>query len=112
MTWYVSENDQAIGISGWLFSSVERLGQLTADMLTLGQRENLRRGGTGFVVIDCKVSTDFLGHGYWVDNPAVLSDVILVLRDDLDVGAENGRPLIHRDDGFYEINDDYLLKDR
>ena len=49
------------------------------------------------------------GHSYFIDNPAVLSDLILLLRDDRPPGAEHGRPLLHRDDGFWEIRDDYLL---
>ena len=35
-TMYVSKGDKAIGIAEWLFSSVERLGQLRAEALTEG----------------------------------------------------------------------------
>ena len=47
------------------------------------------------------------GHTYWIDNPAVLSDVILILRDDLPPGEEHGRPLIRAETGLWEIYDGY-----
>ena len=47
------------------------------------------------------------GHTYWIDNPAVLSDVILILRDDLPPGRDRGRPLIRAESGMWEIYDGY-----
>ncbi len=106
VTFYVSEKDQAIGISQWLFSSIARFGQLRSDVLSEGQRSALRSGVID--VIDAKVSRlGPHGHSYFIDNPAVLSDLILVLRDDRPPGAEHGRPLVRRDDGFWEIRDGY-----
>jgi hypothetical protein len=58
-------------------------------------------------VIDAHVRTDFLGHSYFHENPAVSSDLILLLRDNRGPGAENGRPLIRRDNNFWEIDDTY-----
>ena len=50
---------------------------------------------------------DFFGHTYFCLNRAVSSDLILILRDNLDPGTENGRPLKRRKGGFWEIHDDY-----
>ena len=47
------------------------------------------------------------GHNYFYSNPAVSSDLMLVLRYGKAPGAENGRPLGIKDDGFWTINDDY-----
>ena len=106
LTFYVSEKDKAIGIAKWLFSSVERFGQLRSDVLSEGQQSALRSGVVD--VIDAKVSRlGPHGHSYFIDNPAVLSDLILLLRDDRAPGAEHGRPLVRRDDGFWEIRDGY-----
>lgn len=106
LTFYVSEKDKAIGIAKWLFSSIDRLGQLRSDVLSEGQQSALRSGVID--VIDAKVSRlGPHGHSYFIDNPAVLSDLILVLRDDRAPGAEHGRPLVRRDDGFWEIRDGY-----
>jgi hypothetical protein len=37
----------------------------------------------------------------------VSSDLILLLRDNRGPGAENGRPLIKRQESFWEIDDMY-----
>jgi hypothetical protein len=38
----------------------------------------------------------------------VVSDLILLLRDDKPPGAENGRPLTSHGAGIWEIHNDYL----
>ena len=48
-----------------------------------------------------------IGHSYFYSNPAVSSDVILILRDNFDPGAENGRPLIKMGPSLWSITDDY-----
>jgi hypothetical protein len=58
-------------------------------------------------VIDVLADTGFLGHSYFHENPATSSDVILVLRDNRGPGAENGRPLLKQQEGFWEIKDGY-----
>ena len=71
-----------------------------------------RRGSSlqrNMFFIDSRVSSGFIGHSYFYSHPAVLSDLILILRDGRDPGAENGRPL-GREEGtlFWSIDDDYL----
>ncbi|UCD74788.1 MAG: alpha/beta hydrolase [Phycisphaerales bacterium] len=108
-TIYLSEEDRAIGLAAWLFDSIRRIGDLTASDLTNAQRAALEQSGIKSQVqlIDVKVRTDFLGHGYFISNPAVLSDLILILRDNRPPGAENGRPLIRGEGGFWELYDGY-----
>ena len=60
-------------------------------------------------VINANVDSGFLGHSYFITNPAVLSDLILILRDGKDPGAENGRPLDRPDGGFWTITESYLV---
>jgi esterase/lipase superfamily enzyme len=108
LTLYVSPEDKAIGIADWLFGSIRRLGQLTADMLSTEQLETLRSKDYYIDVINVNTShLGAFGHTYFIDSPAVLSDVILILRDNRDAGAANGRPLLKSGDGFLEIRDGY-----
>jgi esterase/lipase superfamily enzyme len=108
LTLYVSPEDKAIGIADWLFGSIRRLGQMTADMLSKEQLETLKSENYYVDVINVHTSKlGAFGHTYFIDSPAVLSDVILILRDNRDAGAEHGRPLLKREDGFMEIRDGY-----
>ena len=58
-------------------------------------------------MIDVQATTGFVGHGYFISNPSVLSDLILLLRDDLAAGQENGRPLERTPGGFWILKDGY-----
>ncbi len=107
VTIYMSKTDAAIGLSTWLFSSDKRVGRLemadvTPEML---QRSNHMRN---MALIDARVDTGFIGHSYFYSHPAVLSDLILILRDGRAPGAANGRPLSH-DPGsiLWRISEEY-----
>jgi len=106
MTIYSSEKDLALGAAGILFRAGDRVGQIRPEILTTEQRANLETG-LHFNIIQAKVATTFLGHDYFHSNPAVSSDLILLLRDNKDPGAENGRPLIQQLANFWEITDGY-----
>ena len=104
MTLYVSQSDRAIGLSGWLFGSLRRIGRFGTEDLTDEMRVSLEASQT--YIVNAEVSAGFIGHGYFHSSPAVSSDLILMLRDNL--GPEDpGRPLIKRDVRFFEINDRY-----
>ncbi|HPD32330.1 MAG TPA: alpha/beta hydrolase [Phycisphaerae bacterium] len=105
-TVYTSEKDLAMKLADFLFGSLRRLGQLRGNDLTPEQQRMLA-AITHLQFIDAKVSSGFIGHSYFYENPAVSSDLILLLRDRRKPGAENGRPLKKRDDGFWEIRDGY-----
>lgn len=111
VTLYVSQTDRALGAAANLiFKSSDRLGHISPADLTPQQQKSLALFPQ-LQIIDAKIKSDFIGHAYFHTNPAVSSDLILVLRDNRGPGAENGRPMTHRDDGFWEIRDDYLRSD-
>ncbi len=106
MTVYVSKTDRAIGIADVLFGSARRIGQLRWTDLTPEQQKALE-AVPQMQLIDAQVRSNFIGHSYFHDNPAVSSDLILLLRDNLPPGAEHGRPLLKRQNSFWEVHDGY-----
>jgi len=108
MTIYVTPEDKALGIARFLFRSLARLGSANSRDLTPEQIAALKSDRMGLDPIEVKVKRKGAhGHTYWIDNPAVLSDVILILRDDLPPGAEHGRPLIRAESGMWELYGGY-----
>lgn len=106
LTVYSSPGDKAILVAKWLFASTVRLG--TLGLYKLPQRDRRQLAGIhNLTLIDAKVSSGFLGHSYFYSSPAVSSDLIMLLRDDLEPGTAGGRPLIRVDDAFWEIRDGY-----
>jgi esterase/lipase superfamily enzyme len=108
LTIYNSPDDAAIGLAAWLFGSIRRLGRFTRDFLS-GKKARALEIEPTLQIIEADVSAGMIGHSYFYANPAVSSDVILILRDNLAPGAENGRPLIKRGPGLWSITDDYPL---
>lgn len=105
-TVYISPGDRALAFNEWVFGSIERVGGMLNDVLPLSQRRTITAmRGVDFINVPDRM--DFLGHSYFIWNPAVLSDLVLLLRDDRAPGAENGRPLGRREDGFWELPRDY-----
>jgi esterase/lipase superfamily enzyme len=108
MTMYATPEDKALGIAEFLFSSLTRLGAATSEDMSDEQIEALRDDRIGADVVEVEVEKKGAhGHTYWIDNPSVFSDVILILRDDRDPGRANGRPLIRADSGMWIIRDGY-----
>ena len=59
-------------------------------------------------LIDARISDPgAFGHNYFHSNPAVSSDLILLLRYQKMPGPENGRPLLVKENGFWSIDDKY-----
>lgn len=110
-TIYTNTKDKAIGISEWLFSSIERVGQFIAEGLSERQQDFTRQVST-IHFVRSNIDQGFLGHGYFHDNPSVCSDLIAILKDDVDPGAENGRPLKKVAEGFWELNEGYPAEDK
>lgn len=106
LTVYLSETDKAMSAANWLFGSIRRLGGMRPADLTSEQRAVL-----GMLprlqLIQVWVTSDFIGHSYFYKSPAVLSDLILLLRDGRDPGDRHGRPLARRFDCFWELRDGY-----
>ena len=105
-TVYVTANDRAIGSAEWLYASPRRLGTVQPEDLFSGELDRVAMM-PNVDVVEARVRTDFKGHGYFLSNPAVLSDVILVLRYDRTPGAENDRPLTPIIHNYYILDDDY-----
>lgn len=106
LTVYVSSTDRAIGIADLLFGSKQRIGQIRFQDLTPEQRKAIESlPQVNFV--EARVRAGLIGHDYFFSSPAVSSDLVLILRDNRAPGAENGRPLIKRQNNYWEINDDY-----
>jgi esterase/lipase superfamily enzyme len=105
ITIYVSQADRALGMSGCLFVSLRRVGQIRPEDLTAEQRQDMEVSGRTYI-IDARVSAGFVGHSYFYAHPAVSADLILLLRDNLDPGSP-GRPLYKRDVNFWQITEEY-----
>jgi esterase/lipase superfamily enzyme len=107
LTVYVSSGDKALGLSKWLFGGFLRFGEISGEIFTPAEREALRATKT-LQLIDAQVSdTGSHGHDYFHSNPAVSSDLVLVMRYHLQPGPDTGRPLRITNDGFWSIDDQY-----
>lgn len=105
LTIYTSPEDMALGLAKWLFDSVVRVG--TLGTLDLPEDVPDLAAVPGIDLVDTRVVSDFVGHAYFYTNPAACSDIIMLLRYDRSPGEKNGRPLIPRNDQFWELRDGY-----
>ncbi|MAO23506.1 MAG: hypothetical protein CMJ35_01125 [Phycisphaerae bacterium] len=105
---YTSPSDAAMGLADWMLDSVGRIGEFVISTMDSSPvvKERLR-AFRSVQIIECRVNAGIAGHDYYYTNPAVLSDLILVLKDRLDPGAENGRPLDTTSDGTWRILKSY-----
>ncbi len=60
--------------------------------------------------IEMQGKTDFIGHGYFHNNPAVSSDLIMQLRYGAPPGKEYGRPIEPAGPNSWIIADDDYKK--
>jgi len=106
VTIYLSHDDKALDLAAWLFESIARMGELSLQMFSPADIQTLETiDRTDF--IDARVDTGFLGHAYFHSSPAVSSDLILLLRDNLAPGK--GRPLTCDENStrYWSIAKDY-----
>ena len=104
-TLYVSPVDKALAFADLLFMGLLRLGQVRPEDLTDDERQHLERIART-QIIDARVPTGFIGHAYFYRHPAVSSDLVLLLRYQLEPGSP-GRPLHKRGANFWQITPDY-----
>ena len=64
---------------------------------------------TKLSLVDARVSSGFIGHSYFYSHPAASSDLVMILRDDLDPGP-GGRPLQNLGSIFWRLGNDYPPK--
>ncbi len=104
---YISNHDKALGISGWLFGGVRRLGDADTKMFDEDEL-NALRSSQRLQLIDARIKqAGLIGHSYFHHNAAVSSDIVLLLRYQLPPGADHGRPLSASELGLWVIDDDY-----
>jgi esterase/lipase superfamily enzyme len=114
ITLYTSPADRAIGWSDKLFDSpVGRIGNISPDTLTPQTRTVLDRGDSNLHFVNFQSAldksdskADGFGHSYFRNATTVSSDLILMLRDDLDPGPP-GRPLEDLGSHFWRIPPGY-----
>ena len=106
---YFSSEDDAIGLSNWLFGSKTRIGTLSQIPFS-PQQVKLIEQMPQIQLVECQVSGFASSHAYVFGNPAAMSDVVAVLRDRRNVGAENGRPLESRGNGTWLLTNDYFAE--
>jgi esterase/lipase superfamily enzyme len=104
LTIYVSSKDKAIGLAESLFRSKARLGRVRPEDLSEAHRAGLAQIGR-VDIVDARVKTGFLGHGYFHSNPAVSSDLLLFLRQGFDAGSPQ-RPMREAAPHFWVIDDE------
>jgi esterase/lipase superfamily enzyme len=100
-TVYTSPEDKAIAAASRLFASPRgRLGTFGQEQVTgvVKSAMEFSNANVAFVSFDRARDAvgsigDRYGHSYFRDSPTVASDVVLMLRDDLDPGTP-GRPLL------------------
>jgi esterase/lipase superfamily enzyme len=113
-TIYTSPEDKAIGAATRLFASPRgRLGTFGQDQLTGMTKEAVEYGNANFAFVNFNSASDSIGsvgdrygHSYFRDSPTVASDVVLMLRDDLDPGTP-GRPLVPIGPHFWAVPPGY-----
>ena len=113
-TVYASPNDKAIGIAAGLFASPRgRLGTLGVEELPDELTSVLEYSGANLAIVnfepvsDMKYSSDDrYGHSYFRNEPTVSSDLVLMIREDLDPGPP-GRPLTSLGHKFWRIPPGY-----
>jgi len=102
LTVYMSEGDKALGISEWLMGSLRRLGRIDQALLSEEQLAKLRPSASYAAFVQVTETLDFIGHSYFVSDPAVSSDLIALIRYGIGPG-EPGRPLQEVSRPFWKI---------
>ncbi|WP_206675305.1 alpha/beta hydrolase [Mariprofundus sp. NF] len=104
ITIYTAQTDNALNISESLMTGL-RLGKLESKNFSDTERQIFASvKNVSFInVLDVG---SFISHAYFLDSPSASSDLIRVLRDSSKPGSKN-RPLIHKEDNFWEMPADY-----
>jgi len=110
-TIYTSSADAAIGVAEWLFSSPRgRVGTIGMEDMSEVLKAALEFSPKSVKHINYSPAPNSLtgsyGHSYFRTAPTVSSDLVLMLRDDLDAGTP-GRPLKPMGLGFWRIPPGY-----
>ena len=118
-TVYSSPKDKALGSSRRLFRSPRgRLGTLGINEIPEKVADDMEYSGSNFAIVSFEGASgatpsqgDSWGHSYFRDAPTVSSDLVLMLRDDLDPGPP-GRPLEKIGRKFWRVPPSYPANDK
>jgi esterase/lipase superfamily enzyme len=106
LTLYLGAGDRALNFSQSMNISAKRLGLVNpVDLKPEGRKLIQKWSSVNLIYIP--ETLGFISHSYFIDDPAVSSDLILLIRDDKSPGAENGRPLIKDPSGMWILKKDY-----
>jgi esterase/lipase superfamily enzyme len=103
LTVYMSEGDKALGLAEYLMGSLRRLGRVNRALLTEEQLAKSREVAGFAAFIQVTDTLDFIGHSYFVSDPAVSSDLVSLIRYGLEPG-DPGRPLEEVSKPFWKIS--------
>jgi esterase/lipase superfamily enzyme len=114
MTIYTSPKDKAMSISSKLFDSPRgRMGTLSPESIPETGEATMKYAATDLAIVNFSGRREEGGggvdHSYFRKVPSVSSDLILMLREDLDAGTP-GRPLQHIGLKFWKIPPGYPAK--
>lgn len=105
LTVYSSPKDRALGISGRIFGSQARLGQLSLPKLGANKPfEQLKDSQLADLIdfIEYDGNAGWIGHSYFLTDPAVNADLVALIRDDLKTG-DPGRPVVEIRRPFWRV---------
>ena len=103
LTVYTSDGDKALGISEWLMGSLRRMGRVDESMLSKEQLAKARPLAGFAAFVQVTQTSGFIGHSYFVSDPAVSSDLVSLVRYGLEPGVP-GRPLEEIGRPFWKIS--------
>ena len=109
LTVYSSPGDKALGASTLLFGSALRLGQLAVGRLPKDRSEAASQWAgshMGALVdfIEFSGGGGFIGHSYFLSDPAVKADLVALIRDRVKAGDPR-RQLVEIQRPFWQISD-------
>lgn len=101
---YANPDDGALRLSR-IIGKATRLGSLTEDNFRMDEIASLTRAGNvNFIIVEQEGGR--LGHSYFRQNPAVISDIVLALRSRQLPGTDF-RPLEHGDGNIWFLRPNY-----
>ena len=107
MVLYVSTTDLRLRLARFFFGGKRRLGQSQVGDRT-PRRAELLKHLPDIQFIDARAALSGRGsHFYFYSDPAVSSDLILLMRDNRGPGAAEGRPLAREAGGLWRIDRGY-----
>ena len=102
LTVYMSEGDKALSLAEFLMGSLRRMGRVKESMLDKEDLDKSRAIAGWATFIEVTETTGFIGHSYFVSDPAVSSDLVALIRYGLEPG-DPGRPLEEISRPFWKI---------